>query len=61
LAAELEVEQLAMGRLEGVGPPTEVDGDSIVETNGDHVAGLKEWCRPSGTWAECLIFLSSST
>jgi hypothetical protein len=51
-AAELEVEQSAMGRLEDVGPPTEVDGDSTVETEGDHMAGLKEGCRPGGTSAE---------
>jgi hypothetical protein len=51
-AVELEVEQPAAGRLEDVGPPTEVDGDSTTETEGDHVAGLKEGCRPGGTWAE---------
>jgi hypothetical protein len=42
-----------MGRVEDVGPPPEVDGDSTAETEGDHVASLKEGCRPSGTWAEC--------
>jgi hypothetical protein len=46
---ELELEQLTVGRLEGVGPPVEVDGDSTVETKGDHVAGLMEGCRPSST------------
>jgi hypothetical protein len=42
-----------MGRLEGVGPPAKVDGDSTAEMEGDHVAGLSEECRPGGTWAEC--------
>jgi hypothetical protein len=46
---ELELEQLTVGRLEGMRPPVEVDGDSTVETKGDHVAGLMEGCRPSGT------------
>jgi hypothetical protein len=46
------VEQPAVGRLEGVQPPAEVDGDSTTEMEGDHVASLKEGCRPSGTWAE---------
>jgi hypothetical protein len=49
---ELEVEQSSMSRLEGMGPPAEVDSDSTTETEGDHMAGLKEGCRPSGTWAE---------
>jgi hypothetical protein len=49
---ELEVEQHAAGRLEDVGPPAEVDGSSTAEMEGDHVAGLKEDCRPSSTWAE---------
>jgi hypothetical protein len=35
-----------------VGPPTEVDGDSTAETEGDHMAGLKEGCRAGGTRAE---------
>jgi hypothetical protein len=51
-AAELEVEQMTMGRLEGVGPPTEVDGDSTTEMEGDHTTGVTEGCRPSGTWAK---------
>jgi hypothetical protein len=46
------VEQPTAGRLGGVGPLAEVDGDSTIEMEGDHVAGLKEGCRPSGTWAE---------
>jgi hypothetical protein len=52
LAAELEVEQLAAGRLEDVGPPAEVDGGSITAMEGDHAAGLKAECRPGGIWAE---------
>jgi hypothetical protein len=52
LAAELEVEQLATGRLEDVGPPAEVDGGSITAMEGDHAAGLKAECRPGGIWAE---------
>jgi hypothetical protein len=40
------VEQPTAGRLEGVEPPAEVDGDSTTEMEGDHVAGLKEgWTR----------------
>jgi hypothetical protein len=39
-----------VGRLEGMGSPAEVDGDSTAKMEGDHVAGLKEGCRPSGTW-----------
>jgi hypothetical protein len=46
---ELEVEQPAAGRLEDVGPPAEVNGGSTAETEGDHVGGLKEECRPGGT------------
>jgi hypothetical protein len=46
------VEQPAGGRLEGVGPPAEVDGDSTAEMEGDHEVGLKVECRPSGTWVE---------
>jgi hypothetical protein len=38
-AVELEVEQSTAGRLEGVGPPTEVHSDSITEMEVDHVAG----------------------
>jgi hypothetical protein len=49
---ELGVEQSAVGRLEGMGPPAVVDGGSAAETKGDHVASLKEECRPGGTWAE---------
>jgi hypothetical protein len=51
-ATELEVEQPAMGRLEDVGPPAEVDGGSTAVMEGDHTAGLKAECRPGGTWAE---------
>jgi hypothetical protein len=51
--AELEVEQPAMGRLEGVGPPAEVDGGSTTATKVGHVAGLKVEYKPGGTWAEC--------
>jgi hypothetical protein len=36
-AMELEVEQPAAGRLEGVGSPVEVDGDSTIEMEGDLV------------------------
>jgi hypothetical protein len=50
---ELVVEQPTMGRLEGVGPPTEVDGDFPAEMEGDHMAGLREECRPGSTWEEC--------
>jgi hypothetical protein len=45
------VEQHVAGRLEDMGPPAEVDDGSTTETEGDHVADLKE-CRPGGTWAE---------
>jgi hypothetical protein len=31
-----------MGRLEDMGPPVEVDGDSTTKTEGDHVDGLKD-------------------
>jgi hypothetical protein len=41
-----------MGGLEGVGPPTKVDGDSTAEIEGDNMAGLKEGCRPGGTYVE---------
>jgi hypothetical protein len=51
-AVELEVEQSAVSRLKDVGPPTEMDGGSIAETEGYHMAGLTEECRPSSTWAE---------
>jgi hypothetical protein len=46
------VEQPAKSRLEDMGPPAEVDGDSTAETEGNHVAVLKEKCRSDGTWAE---------
>jgi hypothetical protein len=42
LATELEMEQPAAGRLEDVGPTTEVDGGSTTETKGDHVDSLME-------------------
>jgi hypothetical protein len=45
---KLEVEQLLAGRMEGVGPPAEVDSGSTAEMEGDHVAGLMEECRPCG-------------
>jgi hypothetical protein len=51
-AVELEVEQPAVRRPKDVGPPAEVDDGSTAETEGDHVAGLKESCRPGSTWAE---------
>jgi hypothetical protein len=51
-AEELEVEPPAMGRLESVGPPAKVDGDSTAETKGDDVVGLKEDYRLGGTWVE---------
>jgi hypothetical protein len=51
-AAELEVEQPAMGRFEDVGPPAEVDAGSTTATKGGHVAGLKVECRSGGTWVE---------
>jgi hypothetical protein len=35
------VEQPAAGRLEGVGPPAEVDGGSTAAMKVGHVAGLK--------------------
>jgi hypothetical protein len=41
-----------VGRLEGVGSPATVDGDSPTEIEGDHVASLTEECRPDGTSAE---------
>jgi hypothetical protein len=47
------VEQPVVGRLEGVGSPVKLDGDSTTKMEGDHVAGLKEECRPGGTWSEC--------
>jgi hypothetical protein len=47
------VEQPATGRLEDVGLLAEVDGGSTTAMNGGHVAGLKDKCRPGGTWAEC--------
>jgi hypothetical protein len=46
------VEQCDAGRIEGVGSPAKVDSGSTAEIEGDHVAGLKEECRPGGTWAE---------
>jgi hypothetical protein len=49
---KLEVEQLSAGRLEGVGPPAEVDSGSTTKTEGDHVAGPMEECRPGGIWVE---------
>jgi hypothetical protein len=49
---ELDVEQPARGRLEDAGPPADVDGGSTIETEGDHVVGQKEDCRPGGTWVE---------
>jgi hypothetical protein len=63
------VEQPTTGRLEGVEPPAEVDGDSTTEMEGDHVAGLKEgWTRqymggappPPVGLDRGLFFLSSS-
>jgi hypothetical protein len=51
-AAKLEVEQLAMGRREDMGPPAEVAAGSTALTMGDHMASLKAECRPGGTWAE---------
>jgi hypothetical protein len=51
-AAELEVEQPAMGRREDVEPPAEVDGGSTAAMKGGHVAGLKAECRLCGTWAK---------
>jgi hypothetical protein len=51
-AAELEVEQPAAGRLGGAVPTAKVDGDSTAEMEVDHMVGLKEGCRPSGTWVE---------
>jgi hypothetical protein len=51
-ATELVVEQLAVARLEGMGPPAMVDGDSTAEMEGDHVASLKEGCRVGGTAVE---------
>jgi hypothetical protein len=30
-----------VGRLEGMGPPAEVDSDSTTEMEGDHMAGMK--------------------
>jgi hypothetical protein len=47
------VEQPTVGRLEGVGPPTEVDDYSTIKMEGGHVPGLKEECRLGGTWTEC--------
>jgi hypothetical protein len=41
-----------MGRLEDVGPLAEMDDDSTAEMEGDHMASLKEGCRPGTTWAE---------
>jgi hypothetical protein len=38
--------------LEDVGSPAEMDGDSTIEAEGGHMAGLKEECRPDGTWVE---------
>jgi hypothetical protein len=46
------VEQLAVGRLEDVGLPAEVDGGSTAVMEGDHVASLKAKCRLGGAWAE---------
>jgi hypothetical protein len=46
------VEQSVVGRLEGMGPPAEVDGDFTAEMEGDHVASQEEGCRLSGTWAK---------
>jgi hypothetical protein len=46
------MEQPTMGRLEDVGPPAEVDNYSTAQTEGDHLAGLREECTPSGTWAK---------
>jgi hypothetical protein len=43
------VEQSTVDRLEAVGTPDEVDGGSTTEIEGDHVAGLTEESRPSGT------------
>jgi hypothetical protein len=52
-ATKHEVEQPTAGRLEGVGPPAEVDGDSTTETEGDHMASLKEGCTRGDTWVWC--------
>jgi hypothetical protein len=41
-AVKLEVEQTTVRRPKGVLPPTEMDGGSTIETEGDHVAGLTE-------------------
>jgi hypothetical protein len=46
------VEQPTAGRLEDVGSPAQLDGDSTTETKGDHMAGLRV-CRPGSAWAEC--------
>jgi hypothetical protein len=62
------VVQSTAGRLEDVGPPSEVDGGSTAVMKEGDVAGLKVGCRPGGTWAEQplvgpgkdLFFLSSS-
>jgi hypothetical protein len=51
-AVELEVEQPAVGRLEGMGPPAEVDGGSNAAMKMGHVAGLKAKCKPGSTWVE---------
>jgi hypothetical protein len=44
--------RLWSSRLGRVVPTAEVDGDSTAEMEVDHMAALKEGCRPSGTWAE---------
>jgi hypothetical protein len=46
------VEQSAATRLEGTRPAAKVDGGSTTETEGDHLAGLKEECRPGNNWVE---------
>jgi hypothetical protein len=46
------VEQSTVGRLEDVGPPIKVDGGSTTETEGDHMTGPKEECRPGSTSTE---------
>jgi hypothetical protein len=46
------VEQPTAGKLEGVGPPAEVDGGSTAMTKVGHVAGLKAQCKLGGTWVE---------
>jgi hypothetical protein len=51
-AAELEVEQPAISKMEDVGSPADGSGVSTAAMKGDHVAGQKVECRPGDTWAE---------